>query len=102
MKSLFSEKNQLRTLRLIHTYGILSPEIVMQEIHLDKPQAQRLIDFLFIQGYIVRKAIDETVTTPYVCSDGCKGCPFKDGSCSGTNDQQKFQLTEKALKKINA
>lgn len=102
---LFLKKaNQRKALEIIEKYGIISPIILVQSIKINEEQANKLIDFLFIQGFIhsnEKNSSEEIIPTG--CQNGCEGCPFKTiSACSGSSSEKRFFLTEKAKKMLQS
>ncbi|MCF2138877.1 MAG: hypothetical protein K9W44_02320 [Candidatus Lokiarchaeota archaeon] len=107
MTQFFKKEYQTAALKIIQKYGILSPEILQHELKIKFENTQKLIDFLFIQGFIKEK-IDkkdpmENSNTRNICQNGCKGCPFNSISqCSISKSRKNYFLTEKALNFIQS
>lgn len=98
---IFSTKNQVEALIIFQDYGILSRHVLASELGLSLKQAEQLIDFLFLQGFLTHKERKKTEDIPvkHSCMQGCEGCPFNSiAQCheetTGTNH---YFLTEKAI-----
>ncbi|MHA1888955.1 MAG: hypothetical protein ACTSX0_13095 [Promethearchaeota archaeon] len=98
MNTVLNKTNQIAALKIIQDYGIVSPIIIAKNIKIKQEQAGKLIDFLFIQGFIKTTTKSESNNIDFLkCGMGCEGCPFRSiSACSGFSSKTQFYLTKKA------
>ncbi len=98
---IFSTKNQVDALIIFQDYGILSRHVLASELGLSLKQAEQLVDFLFLQGFLTQKKRTKAENIPgkHSCMQGCEGCPFNTiAQCHEESPETNhYFLTEKAI-----
>ncbi|MHA1611958.1 MAG: hypothetical protein ACTSVZ_13960 [Promethearchaeota archaeon] len=100
-RSTLSTYNQVKTLKILQDYGILSSHVISAELKITVQQAGQLIDFLFIQGFLTQKESIKTEerSLKHSCLQGCEGCPFNSiAQChEKTPETNHYFLTQNAI-----